>query len=77
MDLTKIESFPEVALKRNPKSYDLWISYLQSCKLMYFESNKDKYKKELEQGLLEIGADSRALPLYEDYYDLISENSRF
>jgi hypothetical protein len=44
---------------------------------MYFESNKDKYKKELEQGLLEIGADSRALPLYEDYYDLISENSRF
>ena len=65
--LTKFEEYQKALLK-NPKSYELWITYLQNCRLMYFEQDPQKYKKELEKAIIEIGADTRALFLYEEYY---------
>lgn len=50
---------------RNPKSYELWTTYLHNYKLNHVELDKASYKKELEKAILEIGADSRALALYE------------
>ncbi len=76
IQLTKFEEY-QTALLRNPKSYELWIAYLHNCRLMYFDQDRQKYKKELEKAILEIGADSRALSLYEEYYDMVNEGVRF
>lgn len=63
IQLTRFEEY-HIALKRNPKSYELWTAYLLTCKSMFYEQDKQKYKKELENAIMEVGADSRALPLY-------------
>lgn len=36
-----------------------------------------RYRKELEKAIIEIGADSRALFLYEEYYLMVNEGVRF
>ena len=54
----------QVALKRNSKSYELWISYLKYIRNTPLFEDKPKYRKEVERAILEIGADCRAGPLY-------------
>ena len=44
---------------------------------MYSENDPQKYKKELEKCILEVGADSRAISMYEEYYEMLNENVRF
>lgn len=39
---------------------------------MYFEQDPQKYKKELEKAIIEIGADTRSLFLYEEYYEMVN-----
>lgn len=73
--LTKAEEYI-TALQRNPKSYELWVNYLQYCKEAYVD-DLPKYKKELEKAIMEVGADSRSLSLYEEYYEMVNEAVHF
>ena len=66
---TSFQEF-QTALKRNPKSYELWAEYLGQCK----ERREGNYKEQLERAIMEVGADSRSLWLYQEYYDLIADN---
>ena len=36
-----------------------------------------KYKKELERAIVEIGADCRAISLYEEYYHLVADGFKY
>lgn len=62
---------------RNPKSYELWVDYLSNYKLLHEGEDPLKYKKELEKAIIEIGADSRSLFLYEEFYPMVAENLRY
>ena len=41
------------------------------------ETDPEKYKPQLERAIIEVGADSRALFLYEEYYEMVKENLRY
>jgi hypothetical protein len=71
---TKFEEY-KTALRRNPKSYELWVQYISNFKLI--EPSQQKYREELQYAIIEVGADTRSLFLYEEYYEIVSENTRF
>lgn len=74
IQLTKFEEH-KTALKRNPKSYELWVQFITNLKLI--ETNQQKYREELQYAIIEVGADSRSLFLYKEYYEIVGENMRF
>ena len=65
----------ELALKRNSKSFELWSAYLLGLKNE--GCDQAKYKKELEKAIFEVGADTRSISFYQEYYGMISENTRY
>lgn len=50
----------------------LWQLYLSFIKDL---GNPIVYKKELERAIAEVGADTQALPLFEEYLHLISDDT--
>jgi|JI9StandDraft_2_1071091.scaffolds.fasta_scaffold1531840_1 hypothetical protein len=55
-----------------PKSLQLWQLYLSFVKEM---GNIAFYKKELERAIVEVGPDTMALPLFEEYLQLINDDA--
>lgn len=60
-----------VALEHLPKSLDLWRLYLSFVKET---GNASVYKKELERAVAEVGADTQAMPLFEEYLRLVGDD---
>jgi len=55
-----------------PKSLQLWQLYLSFVRDI---GNLTVYKKELERAIAEVGADTQALPLFEEYLKMISDDA--
>jgi hypothetical protein len=49
IQLTKFEEY-KTALKRNPKSFELWVNFIGNFKLI--EQNQQKYREELQNAII-------------------------
>ena len=62
----------KTALSHNPKSFELWMAYLESCRSL--ATPEKEYQEVLRNAIMEVGTDSRALPLYNQFQLFIPDN---